>query len=185
MFSGKSTELLRQLVIDSEIGLKVLYVNHCWDNRTVNAFSTHNPLYKSSVPSSNLTLKKVNKLAEIREDVKGYDVIGIDEGQFFEDLLEIIPEMVDGERKKVIIAGLDSDYKRQQFGQIINLIPLADSVIKLLPYCKLCVNQQPRKLIKAPFTYRHVDQDEVIAVGGADKYMPLCRDCYLELSQAE
>ena len=91
MKSGKSSELLRRLTIDSEIGYKVLYINSSKDTRCLDGvpYSTHNPLFINGLKSENIDSIAVFNLS-VGINVENYDVIGIDEAQFFEDLVESV-----------------------------------------------------------------------------------------------
>ncbi|XVE87659.1 hypothetical protein DITRI_Ditri19aG0005800 [Diplodiscus trichospermus] len=100
------------------------------------------------------------------------DVIGIDEAQFFEDLYDFCREAADRDGKTVIVAGLDGDYLRRSFGSVLDIIPLADSVLKLTARCELCGK-------RAFFTLRKTDETETELIGGADVYMPVCRQHYV------
>jgi len=102
-----------------------------------------------------------------------YDVFLINEGQFFEDILTVVQKLVEIHHKKVYICGLDGDFKRQKFGQLLDLIPLADKVIKKSALCKLCKNGK-----KGIFTMRLTKEEEQIIVG-SNNYIPVCRQCYL------
>ena len=81
MFSGKTTSLLRLLFNDSTIGLKVIYVNSDYDNRSSNkAFSTHNPLYKTQLQDkSGVDFISTKSLSEVYNTLRKYDTIGLDE----------------------------------------------------------------------------------------------------------
>ncbi|KAL6013534.1 hypothetical protein ACLOJK_004032 [Asimina triloba] len=106
------------------------------------------------------------------------DVIGIDEGQFFEDLYSFCCKAADHDGKIVIVAGLDGDYLswmtgcRRNFGSMLDIIPLANSVTKLTARCELCQKQ-------AFFTLRKTDETQTELIGGADVYMPVCRQHYV------
>ncbi|TQD82507.1 hypothetical protein C1H46_031943 [Malus baccata] len=100
------------------------------------------------------------------------DVIGIDEAQFFEDLYDFCSEAADHDGKKVIVAGLDGDYLRRSFGSVLDIIPLADSVTKLTARCELCGK-------RAFFTLRKTEELQTELIGGADVYMPVCRQHYV------
>lgn len=177
MFAGKTTELNRRLNLYNEMNLNVLYINSSLDTRSITNFSTHNNTLKENTKISYI---KCSNLKEIYDILINYDVIGIDEGQFFNNLYEDVKYLVDELNKKVIISGLDADYKREPFGDIIKLIPLCDSVIKLKPFCKYC--RDNRKIVHAIFTSKHSDNklSDNIDVGGYDKYFPTCRVCYLK-----
>ena len=181
MMSNKTSSLIRELVVDASIGLNVLYINHSLDERSPTIISTHNPMLKLDCDLTTIKFIKTDKLSTV--DISKYDVIGIDEAQFFADLYSTVKQWVDTTSKKVVVVGLDGTSQREKFGQILDLIPLCDTVTKLTAYCKRCANSNPRKLIKAPFTHRFSDDSSVICVGGSNLYEPVCRSCYLELNR--
>jgi thymidine kinase len=104
--------------------------------------------------------------------VTNADVILVNEGQFFEDLYEVVKKWVEIEGKDVVVAGLDGDSNRNKFGQMLDLIPIADKVKKLNSFCMICKYSK-----KAPFTMRCTDQKEQVLIG-SDCYKPVCRLCY-------
>jgi len=171
MFSGKSTELARRLVILGDANFKVVYVNSTLDTRQN---VSHNKLFNSNLPFKSY---KVASLFEIQKDLMDYDVIGIDEAQFFTELYEFCIEMCEKNGKKVIVAGLNSDFRRQKFGQIMELLPVCDTVIKLSSFCKICANKA--NFVPALFSKR-IDKtnNNSIAVGAGESYIPTCRECY-------
>uniref|UniRef100_A0A6N2JZE3 thymidine kinase n=1 Tax=Salix viminalis TaxID=40686 RepID=A0A6N2JZE3_SALVM len=92
--------------------------------------------------------------------------------QFFEDLYDFCHDVADHEGKTVIVAGLDGDYLRRSFGSVLNIIPLADSVTKLSARCEICGK-------RAFFTLRKTEETQTELIGGADVYMPVCRQHYV------
>lgn len=110
-------------------------------------------------------------LAELGDAWKDYDVVGIDEGQFFSDLVWFA-EMCANHQKIVIISSLQGTFHRTAWQSITELIPLCEKVTKLSAICKLCKQN-------ASFTYRTADKNCKNMIGGAEMYMPLCRDCHL------
>ena len=154
MYAGKSTELIRRLVIYHEMDMKVLYINSEKDNRSTYTFSTHNETI-SNLPFSSI---KVN---DLKLNIDNYDVIGIDEAQLFSSLLEIVLDWTENKNKIVIIYGLNADYKRSQFGEVNNLIPYCDTVTKLHPFCLLC-KKNKNIIEKALFTKRITDDKDTI-----------------------
>ena len=161
MFSGKSTELIRRINREKSINKKILVVNYIHDNRyATDSIATHD----------NDTIKciKIKFLSELNFD--NYDSIFIDEGQFFTDLYDIVKDLVDTFHKKVVISGLDGDFNRNQFGDIIKLIPICDTVDKLTAYCNKCNNGTP-----GPFTKKITNGGSIIDIGSSDKYIPVCR----------
>ena len=173
MFSGKTTELIRRLTIFREAGMKVLYINSALDTRSA-MMSTHN---KNLDLKDSVSAAKTTDLPSMMELIKDFDVIGIDEAQFFKDLKKCAVEMAERFDKKVIISGLNGDFKRESFGEINDLIPLCDNITKLYPFCLLCRHND--KLTPALFSKR-IDNGEkdVICIGANDKYIPVCRECY-------
>ena len=114
------------------------------------------------------------KLEEITNNIlkEDYDVIGIDEGQFFPDVVTWAETMANT-GKVVVVAALDGTFQRKPFGDILSLIPLAEEVTKLKAVCMNCFEE-------AAFSKRITSDDEgkVEVIGGADKYMAVCRACF-------
>jgi thymidine kinase len=170
MYSGKTTELLRLSVIYFEMKLKVLYINHSFDTRSDKNFSTHN-LIIGQIPFDTV---KSSKLSEV--DVDKYDVIAIDEAQFFDDL-DVVVEWVEKKEKIVNICGLISDSNRNKFGKIIDLIPMADTVNKLCSFCLPC-RENSNVINLAHFTKKIALDERLVVIGGKEAYIPVCRECY-------
>ena len=101
-----------------------------------------------------------------------FDVIGIDEGQFFPDVVPWCEAMAN-KGKIVLVAALDGTFQRKPFCDVLCLVPLAEEVIKLSAVCMGCFQD-------ASFSKRIVlDEGETVEViGGTDKYMAVCRGCY-------
>src|SRR5438445_13629251 len=133
MYSSKSSMLLGKLSCDLAVNRNVLYINNAFDTRSIEPFSTHNPLLKNNVNLTNLTLMKCPTLPPW-QDVAVYDTIGIDESQFFDNLM-IVVDYVEKGNKRVIIAGLLADSQRCRFGHFLDLIPFADQFCQLHALC--------------------------------------------------
>jgi len=121
-------------------------------------------------------------------------VIAIDEAQFFNDLAEFCISAADHDAKRVVLAGLDGDFMRRKFGQVLDLIPHADSVTKLKAACAFCKQELEQsggvdgagvavKPAAAVFSLRMAADSRQELVGGADTYAPVCRRHYVELTQ--
>jgi len=190
MYSSKTTDLLRRLFVSSAVGFKALYINHTLDNRNqLSEYSTHNPLYKQKLDSEHgVDLRSVSRLDQISDqELTEYQIIGIDEGQFFPDLKVGVLHLVEDLGKHVIVSGLNGDSQRRPFGQISDLLPFVDNIHKLSSYCQRCAQPPKKQLIKALFTYRiqpeQSDQlTDQILVGAGERYLPVCRECYLNLT---
>lgn len=165
MFSGKSTELIRRCNNYEAIDKKVLIFNHSLDSRCENKVQTHNKTSKNAVKTNSLMLYK---------RYIDYDVIAIDEAQFFEDLLDFV-KYVEKYNIVLIIAGLDGDCFRKPFGQILYCIPYANEVVKLHAMCMLSKDGT-----KAAFSKRIANNDEKqVVIGAEDKYVAVSRSKYL------
>ena len=176
MYSGKSTEILRRLNIFAEMGLRVLFVNSHLDNRSDTVFSTHNRLLGKDI---NFDMKKIKCVSELIDMVSEYDIIGIDEAQMFQNLKDTVLELIETHKKKILISGLNGDYLRRPFGDIIYLIPLCDTICKLNPFCEMCCRYN-KKIVPALFSKRIIQKSGGIIVGGKETYIPVCRKCFHE-----
>jgi thymidine kinase len=160
MFSGKTTRLIE---LSSQYKNPAI-INYALDTRYhTTMLSTHD---KKMVPCI-----QALQLADVIPFVQEADAIFINEGQFFPDLIDIVKTLVETCQKEVYVCGLDSDFRREPFGDILRLITLCDSVEKLKARCVRCQNH-------AIFTHRvsnEVEQDVI----GSDEYIPLCRECFL------
>jgi thymidine kinase len=197
MQGGKTTEILRLLTGETFANQKALYINHSLDTRSAAPFSTHNPLYKVS-HLKNISSLSTTKLKDIPNDIYNkYDVIGIDEAQFFEDITYVI-HIVDNLKKRVYVCGLNGDYQRNVFGSIYKLIPHADDIRYLKDvWCVYCAEgstpskssplkkrkyTEP-KMTRALFSHRISDSTGSQIEVGASNYVPLCRECYLDATE--
>ncbi|XP_059990965.1 thymidine kinase, cytosolic isoform X2 [Lagenorhynchus albirostris] len=116
-------------------------------------------------------------LRDVAQEALGVAVIGIDEGQFFPDIVEFSETMANA-GKTVIVAALDGTFQRKAFGTILNLVPLAESVVKLTAVCMECFRE-------AAYTKRLGVEKEVEVIGGADKYHSVCRLCYFKKASGQ
>ena len=179
MFAGKSTELLRRIkrwdypyfqfnynIFRYQFASKkCLVIKYAKDTRySDKCVSTHDKQMIEAVSCVSLS--------EIEEKAIDFDIIGIDEGQFFEEIVEFSESMANL-GKTVIIAALDGTFERKPFGRILELIPLAENVTKL---DAVCVEWNHL----ASFTKRTCDSKETELIGGDEIYRPVCRGCFLK-----
>lgn len=173
MFSGKTTRLIQIFKTHGYIGKKVAVINYAEDRRYHQTMlSTHD---KIMIPC--IMMRKLGEVWFEQEhphysEIKNSDTVLINEGQFFEDLFGIVMEMVEVYGKEVHVCGLDGDFKRNEFGAMLRLIPYADTVEKMTSLCSSCKDGTP-----AIFSHRISTETEQIVVG-SDNYVPLCRSCY-------
>ena len=179
MYSGK-TERLIDLYNENkfikqnnnsyiECSDKLLAINYDKDTRYgVNKIISHNKKEMDCISINNF-----EELLYTQNDKKKLDTakyIYINEAQFFKNLKIWVLTQIEEYDKNIILCGLDSDFKRDKFGEILDLIPHADQLIKLYGKCSKCNN-------KSLYTYRLTGEtnQEVI---GSDNYIPVCRNCY-------
>ncbi len=164
MFSGKTEELIRRLRRAKIAKQNVMIFKPKIDNR----YSTKKIVSHSeqSLPST-----MVESPQEILELAKNSQVVGIDEAQFFSpDLSEICNELAN-QGKRVIVAGLDQDYRGVPFEPIPNLLAQAEYITKTLAICVICGNPADK-------TQRTVATKDRVVVGAADSYEARCRKCH-------
>jgi thymidine kinase len=167
MFSGKTTRLIQHYKAYKFIGKKIVVINYSLDTRySETMLSSHDRIEIPCIFTSSLSADK-----SLWMDA---DVVLINEGQFFGDLLETVIEMVDVYKKQVHICGLDGDFRRQRFGTLLDLVPYSDKVEKLTAFCGMCKNGS-----LAIFSHR-VSNESAQVVIGSDNYVPLCRSCLLK-----
>jgi len=175
-----TTELLRRLICNSYVNKKILYINHLRDTRSTEPYSTHNPLYKDQLSTlQNVTMRSYETLPEL-ESINEFDTIGIDEAQFFDDIEKVLEYADNG--KRVIIAGLSGDAQRKKFGKFIDLIPAAEEYVSMHSLCKRCADNHEMRNADFTFKINSGLNTAQIDVGDGDKYIPVCRKHYLELS---
>ena len=167
MYAGKTSKLIEtyEECIDSDN--RVIVLTHSDEIRySIDKLSTHDQKKIDCFKYDTITSFINEKVDAIKE----CKVILIDEGQFFKDLLEILP-LINQLHKHVYVFGLDGDFKRNKFGQILDLIPHCDRIEKLHAKCNVCSNQ-------AIFSHRTNDSSEQVLIGNENIYQPLCRECY-------
>jgi len=158
MFSGKTTELNRRLTRYELAQKKVFRIRY--KNDTVQ--TTHDGVKKKG--------EKTFKLYELKNQIEKFDIIGIDEAQFFDDLIDFVKYCADL-GKIVIVAGCDGTFEMKPFGKICDLISVADEIVKLNAVCKICGYD-------APFSLRITKEIQEVELIGSEHYMACCRSCY-------
>lgn len=178
MYAEKTTELLRHLLKEKASKQRVAFFNYDKDNRnTEDVYSTHNPiLVKNITALQEFPLYKIKTVSEVQPMIDKYDVFGFDEAHFYPDLYNEIVKLVEIYGKIVYVAGLDSDKDRGKFGQLLDLIPIADSYEKLYARCMPCARNGKR--VTAIHTVCKIRTDEKEMIGGKDLYEAVCRACY-------
>lgn len=163
MFSGKTEELIRRLKRVKIANLKAEIFKPAMDTRyDENKIVSHDDNKIMSTPIENSR--------SILMYVQDVDVVGIDEAQFFDDQIGPVCEQLALKGMRVIVAGLDMDFKGRPFGQMPNLLAIADYITKLHAICVVCGNI-------ANVSYRKVATESQVLLGEKDLYEPRCRVC--------
>lgn len=161
-FAGKTTELLRRIRRYTIANYKCCVVKYAKDVRySEDCAATHDKMTCAAFPHMEL---------QAFQDAHQYDVIGVDEGQFFSDLVPFCEQMANA-GKIVVVAALDGTFQRKPFGPVLDLIPMAESIVKLTAVCMMCHSN-------AAFTRRLGSETQVELIGGSESYISVCRKCF-------
>ena len=172
MFSNKSGELIRLATVHRIAGRKVGLFKHSLDDRYegLERISTHGGQSAEAEP--------VGSSATIGLVASSYDVIAVDEAQFFDDGLATVCASLVEDGLTVFVAGLDRNFKGEPFGPMAELMALADDVMKLRAVCMRC------RSLEGSMTQRLIDgkpasrNSPVILIGAAETYEARCRNCH-------
>jgi len=183
MYAGKTSRLVEIYKQCTFCNISVAVINHSIDNRyDEELLSTHDKIKIPCIKTNRLfdiwidsidMESNVELVPRIRDNFKvaRSSVILINEGQFFPDLEEFVKKLLLN-NKKVYVCGLDGDFERKKFGQILDLIPLCDKVTKLTSLCSMCKNGTLGIFSK------RISCEQIQTVVGFDNYIPVCRSCY-------
>jgi thymidine kinase len=164
MFSGKTEELIRRIRRAQIARQKVAIFKPNIDNR----YSADHIVSHSE---AKLLSTAVESSADILRLAGDSQVVGIDEGQFFDMGIIDVAESLANDGKRVIIAGLDQDYRGKPFEPIPQLLAIAEYITKTLAICVVCGNPADR-------TQRTTQASERVLVGAKDSYEARCRRCF-------
>lgn len=168
MFSGKSEELIRRVRRSQFAKQKIAVFKPEIDNRySEEAVVSHN--------GTTVIARPIKSPKEIWDHISDdFDVIAIDEAQFFEDDIVEIVQQLANHGFRVILAGLDQDFKGVPFGPMPNLMAIAELVTKLQAVCSVCGSPSSRTQRLINGQPAGID-DPVILVGASEAYEPRCR----------
>jgi thymidine kinase len=165
MFSGKSEELIRRLRRAQIARQKVQIFKPMIDAR----FSEHHIVSHSEMRLESQLVSSASEIL-VLGDLET-EVIGIDEGQFFDqELVKVVNQLAD-QGKRVLVAGLDMDYLGRPFGPMPQLMSIAEDVTKMRAICMRCGSP-------ASYTQRLIANRERVVVGAAGAYEARCRQCF-------
>lgn len=163
MFSGKTEELLRRIKRAQYANQEVALFKPSSDTR-------YSEVEVVSHDDNAMISKVVAHSKDILRLVNGEDVIGIDEAQFFDEGLVAVCEQLALDGKRVVVAGLDMDFRGIPFGPMPALLAVSEYITKVHAICPHCGNL-------ATHSYRLVEAEEKVLLGSGDQYEPRCRKC--------
>lgn len=166
MFSGKTEELIRRLkrakLANQQVEIFKPKIDVRYSNREV---VSHDARTIQSTP-----VETASSILLLTSDV---EVVGIDEAQFFDEALVDVCNKLADNGVRVIVAGLDMDFKGIPFGPMPGLLAIAEEVTKVHAICMRCGSL-------ASYSFRLADSDKKVLLGEKDNYEPLCRECFVE-----
>jgi len=164
MFSGKTEELIRRLnrakIAKQKVEIFKPAIDTRYDDEEVVSHNS-NSIQSTPVESAEQILLMVNDVS----------VVGIDEAQFFDNQLVSVCNQLADRGIRVIVAGLDMDFKGIPFGPIPHLLATAEYVTKVHAICMRCGNL-------AQYSHRTIQGEDLVVLGETDSYEPLCRSCF-------
>ena len=169
MFSGKTEELLRRLKRARFANQKVMIFKPQTDVR-------YSDKKVVSHDANEIVSNPVEKAQDILNQVEGADVVAIDEAQFFDaEIIEVCNQLANN-GLRVIVAGLDMDFKGNPFGPMPHLMAVAEFVTKVHAICTKTGNL-------AHYSHRTAENDELVLLGERNEYEPLSRAAYFKLNK--
>jgi thymidine kinase len=164
MFSGKTEELIRRVRRANFANQKVVIFKPKTDNRySEEEVVSHNENAIHGIP--------IEKSWDMMDHIADVKVIAIDEAQFFDSELPDVCEKLALKGIRIIIAGLDMDFRGNPFGPMPHLLSIAEYITKVHAICPHCGNL-------ATHSYRLSEERATVVLGEKDKYEPRCRTCY-------
>lgn len=165
MFSGKTEELIRRLnrarIAKQKVEVFKPAIDKRYDDEDV---VSHDSNKSPSTPVENAT--------QILFYAEDFEVVGIDEAQFFGDELIAVCNQLAEKGKRVVVSGLDMDFTGKPFGPIPQLLSIAEYVTKVHAICMRCGDL-------ANYSHRTVNEEKLVMLGETDSYEPLCRKCFI------
>ena len=171
MFSGKTTRILSIADDYRKLGKKIMGINFNKNSRYGNnKITTHDKnTYNFDIELSVSHLNNII-LDEFYSLYKNVDILIIDELQFYPDAYNFVTDSVNKDNKIIICSGLNGDFNKKPFEQILRLISEADEIYYLQAKCKCGKN--------ASFSKRIIESEKQILIGGSELYIPTCRECH-------
>ena len=171
MFSGKTEEVIRRLRRAQFANQKIAIFKPAIDKRYSDVEVVSHDFHK--IKSTPVTA--ASEMLDVPGDIQ---VVGVDEAQFFDESLVDVCQTLANRGVRVIVAGLDTDFKGVPFGPIPMLMAVAEDVQKVHAICVRCGGL-------ANYSHRLNKSEDLVLLGEKNVYEPLCRDCYLKATAGE
>ena len=171
MFSGKTEELIRRLRRAQFANQKIAIFKPAIDKRYSDVEVVSHDFHK--IKSTPVTA--ASEMLDVPGDIQ---VVGVDEAQFFDESLVDVCQTLANRGVRVIVGGLDTDFKGVPFGPIPMLMAVAEDVQKVHAICVRCGGL-------ANYSHRLNKSEDLVLLGEKNVYEPLCRDCYLKATAGE
>ena len=178
MFSGKTSKLIEIYKQCEFCNISVAAINFSGDTRYSDTMlATHDMKMIPCIRGTSIhKILHGDNGDDNTEQLNRADVILINEGQFFRDVVEHVRYWVETCGKRIYVCGLDGDFERNAIGNLLELVPMCDKIEKLTSLCSNCKNGT-----RAIFSYRITNEKAQIVIGSSN-YIPVCRNCYSHLS---
>ena len=173
MFSGKTTALIEKYM-EKSTNYNCLAINYIFDKRYTDKSKI---VSHDKVTLNCISIQDLNELTnnpEYLEKLSKAEYIFINEAQFFVDLKKWVINAMDIHNKNVVLCGLNLDYKRKKFGELMDLTMYATNTVQTFGKCDDCENS-------SLFTHRLVDDNSQVLIGSSE-YIPVCEECWNKLN---
>lgn len=180
MFSGKTTKLFNDLNNASRT-LRVLYIKPKKDVRTP---VSHNEFISLREKVSCISADSLSQIVD--SEVGKYEIVGIDEAQWFSDLVGCVLHWSETLKLSVLVCGLTLDYKRDLFGEVHKLMCHANIVHKMSSYCETCKTRGEKTPNQTVYSFRYDKKNNQQSLcGGSTDYTSVCRECWVFLNNTK
>ena len=178
MFAGKTEELIRRINVLSFAKKKIIIFKPKIDDR----YSSTQIVSHAGRSIDCITIDKASEMVDYLKKEEDIDVIAIDEVQFFDEDVVAICDYLADQGKRVMVAGLDKDFRGEPFGVMPELLTRAEFVTKLTAVCAKCgapATRTQRLINNEPASFH----DPIVLVGATEHYEPRCRHCHKVLDK--
>ncbi len=174
MFAGKTEELIRRINVLSYAHKKMVIFKPRIDNR----YSNHQIVAHSGLSVDCIVIDKSMEIIDYINKEDGIEIVAIDEVQFLDDDIAKVCDHLANQGMRVMVAGLDKDFRGEPFGIMKELLTRAEFITKLTAVCSKCgapATKTQRLINGKPASF----YDPIVLVGATEHYEPRCRHCHI------